>query len=179
MDQLSEHLLSEHLTDAQVEHYAERVSGTQAGPGRGSAAGQDQSPDRQISSDQDHEVETHLAKCPSCCARVLASMRSRLKRRTDEPAKDSIHPNCPGEEALRDLAAGLCAAEKAPALIEHATQCEYCGPILRMYTEDFDEDLNSEDQALLDILMSGSAEWRKNLIQAMRNSGKADKGSKR
>jgi hypothetical protein len=164
---------SGHLNDAQVEHYGERGSGSAAGPDqnlipdRDQKLSQSQGQGAKREPGQDQEIETHLAECSSCRTRVLASLRSRLKRVTDQPVNTVPRPDCPSEAELRNLAAGLFPPEKAPAVIQHAAQCDHCGPILRMYTEDFDEELSLGDEILLRELNSRSTEWRKKLLQKM------------
>lgn len=84
-------------------------------------------------------------------------------------------PDCPPEDALRSLAAGLTPPDQATPLIQHAAQCDHCGQILRMYTEDFSEDLTPEDQALLAQLKSSSPEWQEELLRKIGLKGDKSK----
>lgn len=166
----------EHLNDAQVEHYGER----------GSLAGTDQ----EQTPGKDHEdlvqkIEAHLDECPACRARVLTSARSHLALLTDAPVNTETsvnvdpsvraapRPDCPSEDDLRDLAAGLSPADQAGHLLQHAAQCDHCGPILRRYTEDFADDLSTEDQAVLGKLQSGSPNWQRKLANKMASAPKS------
>lgn len=155
----------EHLNGAQVEHYGE--------PDFGAGTDQEGAPDWDLK-DGDPKIAAHLDKCPSCRTRVLASMRSRLALSTDKPVITAARPDCPSEDDLRNLAAGLCPPEMGPTLTDHAATCDHCGPILRMYTEDFAEDFGSEDQDLLRKLQSGSASWQKELAKRIANLQKSD-----
>ena len=167
----------EHLTDAQVEHYGE--------PGCVAGTDQERAPDWDPK-DGDHKVEAHLNECPSCRTRVLASMRSRLALLTDAPVSTtdapvntetsvnvdpSVHaaprPDCPPEDDLRNLAAGLSPADRAAHLAQHAATCDHCGPILRMYTEDFADDLSAEDQEVLKKLKTTSKRWQKKMARRL------------
>lgn len=174
----------EHLSDAQVEHYGEPdfVAGTN----------QERAPDWDPK-DGDQKIAAHLDECPSCRMRVLASMRSRLALSTDKPLITAARPDCPSEDDLRNLAAGLCPPEMAPTLTDHAATCDHCGPILRMYTEDFQVDFagaapsalsdealsataqgseaqSKEDRAVLAKLKSSSEGWQKKLVRELQSS---------
>ncbi|HSK44853.1 MAG TPA: hypothetical protein VLA83_13305, partial [Candidatus Binatia bacterium] len=189
---------SEHLSSAQIENYGNRMSG--AGPD--AAQGDErQRLDHQSSDDQsmnDQRVEAHLADCPSCRNRVLDFHRHRFAmlsgpapdaKPTDSALADSKFanskysagpqvrtaptPECPSDDALRHLAAGLSvpntAADDAPTtrLLPHVSTCDHCGPLLRTYTEIFSDDLTPEDQAALANLQSSSAAWQKNTARQM------------
>jgi hypothetical protein len=147
----------EHLTDAQIEHYGDRTSGE--GP-------------NQNGLEVDQAIETHLADCAGCRTRVLEFHRSRFGLMSDpfpSAALQSHRPTaeCPSEDALCNLAAGLSSSSESATLTQHAAQCPHCGPILRAYTEDFSDDLTPEDQALLSQLKSSTPEWQKKMAQQM------------
>ncbi|HEU5414578.1 MAG TPA: tetratricopeptide repeat protein, partial [Candidatus Angelobacter sp.] len=138
------------------EHYGDRTSGE--GP-------------NQNGLDVDQAIETHLAACDGCRTRVLEFHRSRFGAMSDPfpSAAWQSHPptaECPSEDALCKLAAGLSSADAA-RITRHAAQCPHCGPILRAYTEDFSDDLTPEDQALLSKLQSSTPEWQKKMAQQM------------
>jgi hypothetical protein len=76
-------------------------------------------------------------------------------------------PECPSDDALRELAAGLTSDDAAPALTRHAATCDHCGPLLRTYTEIFSADFGPEEQAALANLQSSSASWQKNTARQM------------
>jgi hypothetical protein len=145
---------SEHLSDAQIEQYGNRNRISGAGPHANQP-------------DADQRIDTHLADCGFCRARVLDFQRTRLGLLTDPTVNKAPTSACPSEEDLRTLAAGLCSEAVAAKLTQHAAQCDHCGPILRTYTEDFSEDLSSQDQVLLEKLRSGSARWQKKTASQM------------
>lgn len=162
---------SGHLSDAEIEQYGSTVYAT--GP---------------KAEDRDEVIEAHLADCPSCRDRLLMSQRARLALLTDSPVNTAAHtgssgphppapedrgPDCPLEDDLRDLAAGLSPPDQGAKLTQHAAQCDHCGPLLRMYTEDFSDELSKEDEALLGKLKSASAAWQKRLAkQVLASSGR-------
>jgi CHAT domain-containing protein len=154
----------------------------------------DQRIDQQVTdqSASDQRVEAHLADCASCRNRLLDFHRHRFAllsgpapdaRPTDSALADSKFanskypadpqvrtaptPECPSDDALRQLAASLTPEDAAPALTRHAATCDYCGPLLRTYTEIFSDDFTPEEQAALANLKSSSAEWQKNTARQM------------
>lgn len=166
---------SEHLSNAEIEQYGDTVSPPE--------------PEAGVRRDR---IEAHLADCPACRGRVLSSQRARLALLAASPVttapnadrpgpgrpgpgdadlsptgSDYRRPDCPDEDDLRHLAAGLCPPDQATRLTQHAAQCDHCGPLLRMFTEDFADELTREDAALLDKLKSSSGGWHKKLAQEM------------
>jgi tetratricopeptide (TPR) repeat protein len=138
---------SEHLSDAQIEQYGKRASG--AGP------------------ETEAWVETHLDDCPSCRSRVLEFQRTQFALLPDPKVNTVSSSNCPCEEDLRNLAAGLCAEPIAKKLKAHASNCERCGPLLQEYIEDFSDDVTPEEQAFLNQLRTASPEYRQQKAREM------------
>jgi tetratricopeptide (TPR) repeat protein len=167
---------SGHLSDAQVEQYGNTV--TTAEP---------------EADDRDHDIETHLADCGVCRERVLAAQRTRFAllavpemssgpnaRRpgSANPGGIGPGPNCPDEDDLRKLAAGLCPPDQASKLTQHVAQCDHCGPILRGYIADFSDEVSAEDEAVLGKLKSSSADWQKKLVEELQvASGRSSRSS--
>jgi CHAT domain-containing protein len=147
---------SEHLSDAQIEQYGKRASG--AGP------------------ETEAWVETHLDDCSSCRSRVLEFQRTQFALLPDPKVNTVSSSNCPSEEDLRTLAAGLCSNPLAAELTAHAVACGHCGPLLREYQEDFSDDVTPEEQTALAQLRSASPEWQQ---QKAREMLKAAGGSPR
>lgn len=156
---------SGHLSDVQVEQYGNTVT-----------------PQQPEADDRDHQIETHLADCGGCLERVFAAQRKRLALSPNPNMKTGHNPrrhnagsanpgplgrDCPDEDDLRHLAAGLCSEDVGIKLTQHAAQCDHCGPLLRAYIEDFSEDLSDEDQVVLARLKSSSAGGQRKLVEAM------------
>jgi len=138
---------SEHLSNAQIEQYGKRASG--AGP------------------ETEAWVETHLDDCPSCRSRVLDFQRTRLALFPDPKVNTVSSSNCPCEEDLRNLAAGLCSSPLSAELTTHAAACGRCGPLLREYQEDFSDDVTPEEQTALAQLRSASPVWQQQKAMEM------------
>jgi hypothetical protein len=138
---------SEHLSNAQIEQYGKRASG--AGP------------------ETEAWVETHLDDCPSCRSRVLDFQRTRFALLPDPKVNTVSSSNCPSEEDLRNLAAGLSAEPIARKLKVHASTCERCGPLLQEYIEDFSEESSPEEQAFLNRLRTASPDYQRQTAREM------------
>jgi tetratricopeptide (TPR) repeat protein len=138
---------SEHLSDAQIEQYGKRASG--AGP------------------ETDARVETHLDDCSSCRSRVLEFQRTQFALLPDPKVNTVSSSNCPSEEDLRTLAAGLCSNPLVAELTAHAAACGHCGPLLWEYQEDFSDDVTPKEHTALAQLRSASPEWQQQKAREM------------
>ena len=138
---------SEHLSNAQIEEYGSPASGAGA--------------------ETEERVEQHLADCPSCRSRVLEFQRTRFALLPDPKVNTVSSSNCPCEEDLHNLAAGLCSGPLSAELTAHAAACGRCGPLLREYQEDFSDDVTPEEQTALAQLRSASPEWQQQKAREM------------
>lgn len=138
---------SEHLSDAQIEEYGNQDSAAEP--------------------ETTGWVETHLDDCPLCRGRVLDFQRTRFALLPDPKVKTVPTSDCPSEDDLRNLAAGLCSEPIAQKLKAHAATCDHCGPLLREYTEDFSDNFTPEEQAVLDQLNSASPKWQRQTARKM------------
>jgi hypothetical protein len=106
---------SEHLSNAQIENYGNRSSA--AGPEAAQRVEPQRVDVRQLSDQQlndrqldDQHIEAHLADCPSCRNRLLDFHRTRfavLTKRADPQLTTAATSECPSDDDLRQLAAGL------------------------------------------------------------------------
>jgi len=138
---------SEHLSNAQIEEYGSPASGAGA--------------------ETEERVEQHLADCPSCRSRVLEFQRTRFALLPAPKVNTVSSSNCPCEEDLHNLAAGLCSGPLSAELTAHAAACGRCGPLLREYQEDFSDDVTPEEQTALAQLRSASPEWQQQKAREM------------
>jgi tetratricopeptide (TPR) repeat protein len=148
----------EHLSDAQIENYGNR---TGAGPNQ---------------PDNDQAIETHLSSCEACRARLLAFHRSRFSLTSTQRSPSPDFPataDCPSEDSLRSLVAGLAIPGDSAALMQHIAQCDHCGPILRAYTEDFSDELSASDAALLNQINSASLSWQNKIARQLAEAASA------
>jgi hypothetical protein len=86
---------------------------------------------------------------------------------TDQQVNTASTPDCPSEDDLRQLSAGLLPDSMADELTRHAATCDHCGRLLRAYTENFSDDFSPEEQAFLANLQSASLSWQRKTAQQM------------
>src|SRR2546423_10206608 len=141
----------DHLTDALVERYAKQGAGTAF--------------ETQDSSMEAANMEAHLSSCGLCVDRVLQAQRVHFGLLEADPVTRAPYPNCPEEQVLQELAAGICSREVAAPALQHAAQCDYCGPLLNRYLEEFSEGLLPEDQNILSQLASGKPAWQEQFVR--------------
>lgn len=143
---------SSHLTDRQISDY---VQDSTTGPAA-------------------QQLEAHLANCESCLDRLLHAERIHLGLLEGNGMKRTPYLGCPPEEALQELAAGICASDTAQTTTEHAAHCNYCGPLLNRYLKEFSEDVQPEDAAVLRELKTSMPGWQKNFIRENLRSEKQE-----
>jgi CHAT domain-containing protein len=115
------------------------------------------------------DVHPHLAACPTCREQFegLALLDRQLKNM--RPAESALRQgDCPGPGVWREIAGGLTPPGQTLAYIEHASRCDYCGPLLRGAVAQL-IDLNGEtteaERKHIATLESASAEWQQRLAQ--------------
>src|SRR5439155_4509800 len=79
--------------------------------------------------------------------------------------KKNPYPECPADDLLQDIAAGITPGETVAQNAPHITNCDFCGPRLKQYIHEFSDDLSAEDTAILSQLKSSKSEWRKKLVR--------------
>jgi tetratricopeptide (TPR) repeat protein len=73
------------------------------------------------------------------------------------------NPNadCPKERALQEVAAEMASPEISTQVLQHAAQCDHCGPLLKQYLDDFSDELSPEIEALIDQLPFSQPQWQR------------------
>ena len=121
------------------------------------------------------EIETHLSKCEFCLGRLLQWQRTQLANLETNGMRPDPYPECPGEGALQEVAAEIASPETATHVLQHAAQCDHCGPLLNRYLQEFSEELSPEIEALIEQLPSSQPNWqRKKAREIVRNSFKPE-----
>src|ERR1700704_909613 len=77
------------------------------------------------------------------------------------------HQNCPDEDVLQELAAGLASPELAQQTMKHVEFCGNCAPTLRRFIREFSEEQSPEDLVLLEQLESSQPRWQKRLVREL------------
>ena len=85
---------------------------------------------------------------------------------------NDLRPNCPDNDVLQELAAGILAPGMAEQTMLHAAECKSCGPILRQYLREFSEEQSPENIAILKELQSSEPAWQKKLVRELIGRGR-------
>jgi len=109
----------------------------------------------------------HFKGCDSCqmmvrAHREAADAMARLK-------SSSIGlrgSDCPSESVWLDLAAGV-SIKNSEICLNHAAQCEHCGPLLREAAADLSEELSIEEAKRMEQLRSATPEWQREFAQRL------------
>jgi tetratricopeptide (TPR) repeat protein len=80
-------------------------------------------------------------------------------------------PNCPDNDVLQELAAGILAPAMAEQTMLHVAECKSCGPILKQYLREFSDEQSPENLALLKQLKSSKPAWQKKLVRELIGGG--------
>lgn len=144
---MSQH--ASHLTEAQLEACVARC--------------------RNLSFDaESHRSAGHISACSECLSRFLRVYESTMKAPRQSARRGS---QCPKDEDLRRLAAGICPPETAPALLRHVPGCGHCGPLLRAMIQDFNEAISEDGRALLAQTVTATPGWQRQMAKEMMRAG--------
>lgn len=136
---------TQHLTETQISRYWEQDSGGGLDAERS-------------------QVEKHLEDCEPCLERLLHFQRTQLGLLESNLMSAIPHPECPGDDILQEIAAGLTSQEMAEYHTRHISMCNYCGPALKRYLHEFSTESNPDDEALLAQLETSTPKWQKEFV---------------
>ena len=85
---------------------------------------------------------------------------------------NNLRSNCPDNDVLQELAAGILAPAMAQQTMLHAAECKSCGPILRQYLREFADEQSPENIAILKELQSSKPAWQKKLVRELIGGGR-------
>src|SRR5262249_42753994 len=122
-----------------------------------------------------NEAAVHLAGCDSCRRRVsMETEAHRVLRMLGQQVSAKSSPDCPSEGAIQELAAHLTEGAASERLLEHASACDHCGPILRRAIELFHEVRSDEEESLIASLGTSQEAGRQVIARRLANLSKAD-----
>ena len=81
-------------------------------------------------------------------------------------------PNCPDDEVLQELAAGILSPAMAEQTMQHVARCNTCSAALRRYIREFSEEQSPDDIAILNQLESSKPQWQKRLVRELIGGGR-------
>lgn len=116
----------------------------------------------------------HLSECADCRLRLEQAIALNHKlvslRAT---ASQSRSHSCPPESEWVNLAAGLKKESDSRHMLEHAANCDYCGPLLSEATALLSEESPAEERALLGGLESAKESWRAEMAKRLAATSQA------
>jgi CHAT domain-containing protein len=77
---------------------------------------------------------------------------------------------CPPGDVWLDIAAGFANLDSEKYL-NHAAECDHCGPLLRQAKDDFADDLTPEESLHVASLPSANTDWQRRLAQSLNTQG--------
>src|ERR1041384_8526104 len=84
---------------------------------------------------------------------------------------NELRPNCPKNDVLQELAAGILPPAMAEQTMLHVAECPSCGPTLRQYLQEFSDEQTPENVAILQQLKSSKPGWQKRLVRQLIGGG--------
>jgi tetratricopeptide (TPR) repeat protein len=81
-------------------------------------------------------------------------------------------PNCPDDDVLQELAAGILSPAMAEQTMHHVARCNTCSAALRRYIREFSEEQSPDDIAIINQLESSKPQWQKRLVRELIGGGR-------
>jgi CHAT domain-containing protein/tetratricopeptide (TPR) repeat protein len=122
----------------------------------------------EVQGDKLAAISQHLSGCASC--QNLISMYERTGRDLHKLMADrpqSRTPQCPDQQVVRELAAGVPSPEQSERLLKHVVGCDHCGPIFRLSLAEFDEDDSESEKNIFARLETSKLEWQAGLARRL------------
>src|SRR5450631_2235092 len=88
--------------------------------------------------------------------------------------------DCPGPAVWREVAGGLTPPDQTLPYIEHASRCDYCGPLLREAVAELSNlhgEVTEAERKHIATLESARAEWQQKLAQRITGTMSPDRHS--
>jgi CHAT domain-containing protein len=114
------------------------------------------------------EIHPHLAACTTC--RQQFNDLSLLDRQLKNVRRGSAQrrADCPQAAVWHEISTGLTPPDETLTHVEHASRCDYCGPLLRAAIAEFSTlsgEMTEAERARIATLASAQAEWQQALAQ--------------
>jgi CHAT domain-containing protein/tetratricopeptide (TPR) repeat protein len=124
----------------------------------------------QLSENAIQEIQQHLDSCQDCDRKVqmhrsVQSAISRLAMSGQTPKG----PRCSDEIEWMRLAAGELDETEAKGLMQHASQCRHCGPLLKAAVKTLSDVPTPDEEAALAKLRSARQDWQAKMARTLRN----------
>src|SRR5467141_3975882 len=80
-------------------------------------------------------------------------------------------PNCPDDDVLQELAAGILAPALAQQTMLHVAECRVCSSALKQYLKEFSDEQAPENIAILSQLQSSKPRGQEKLVRKLIGGG--------
>jgi CHAT domain-containing protein/cytochrome c-type biogenesis protein CcmH/NrfG len=123
-------------------------------------------------------VRQHIESCEACKRKVLVhqavqkEMGQSGSRREMPPG-----PDCEIDTNWIEVVAGLLTESSTTALINHASQCGYCGQRLRKAAETLSDEATLAEMEILSQLQSAQPGWPRQMVRIMKKQGQLEQPS--
>jgi hypothetical protein len=107
------------------------------------------------------QIESHLSECEFCLERLLRSQKIEFKRFEAVGMRQELYPECPGDSKIQEVAAGVTPPDANAQILQHAAQCDHCGPLLKQYLEAFSDEPSPEIEPLIQQMPSSLPGWER------------------
>ncbi|HKD81260.1 MAG TPA: CHAT domain-containing protein [Candidatus Angelobacter sp.] len=77
------------------------------------------------------------------------------------------HRQCPDDEILQEVAAGISSPELAEQTMRHVARCSICGPALRRYVREFSAEESPDNTQILEQLETSKPAGQRRLVQKL------------
>jgi CHAT domain-containing protein/cytochrome c-type biogenesis protein CcmH/NrfG len=125
-------------------------------------------------------VREHIEGCDGCKRKVLIHQAVQKEiTQSGSRRKMPPGPDCEIDTNWIEVVAGLLSESKTIALINHASQCGYCGPHLSKAAETFSDEVTPAEMKVLSQLQSAQPGWSRQMVQTMKKQGQLEYLSER
>jgi CHAT domain-containing protein/tetratricopeptide (TPR) repeat protein len=123
------------------------------------------------------ELHPHLAACLSCREQFETAALARELTSMKASKSEVRQGDCPDRAVWREIAGGLTPVEEVLVSIQHASRCDYCGPLLRGAMAELavlNGELTQEERSHIASLESARVEWQQKLAQRIAGTAEAE-----
>ena len=119
----------------------------------------------------------HLSECQDCRRRLDRRIEADRKLALLRPPTPAHRGElCPSDEEWMSVAAGIAEKEASQKMLDHASSCDHCGPLLKDLVQEFSDSVSPEETQIIASLDSNSSDWQNRLAtQLSASSGPHDK----
>jgi CHAT domain-containing protein/tetratricopeptide (TPR) repeat protein len=125
------------------------------------------------------DAQAHLKTCESCKSRVRSQERAmELLALLKLNAPRGPGPLCPPDDVWFEVAAGI-ANQDSGNYLNHAVDCDHCGPLLRKAAELVADETSLTEEGALRSLPSTQQSWQRDLAEKLQREMQTPRAGRR